>query len=155
MDPIKQQLIKFLKNSEAHAGFSAAVANFPSGKRGVKPPGGTHSAWELLEHLRITQRDILEFSRDPNYVSPEWPKGYWPTTEAPPSDADWDKSIQMFEHDAASMEQLISNPASDLLAPFPHGDGQTLFREALLLLDHNAYHVGELVMLRVLLGVWK
>lgn len=155
MDAIKQQLVKLLEKSEAHAGFDAAVAHFPPEKRGIKPPGATHTAWELLEHLRLAQEDILEFSRDPSYESPAWPEGYWPKTPEPPDAAAWDNSIASYKRDAAAVAQLISDPASDLLKPFTHGDGQTLFREALVLLDHNAYHVGELVMLRVILGIWK
>jgi hypothetical protein len=155
MDPLKKQIVTLLDNSEAHADFAAAVKNFPPAKRGVKPPGARHTAWQLLEHLRIAQWDILEFSRNPKHVSPPWPGGYWPPNEAPPDPASWDESAEAFERDASAFRKVIAEPASDLLAPLPHGQGQTLLREALLLADHNAYHIGQLVMLRVLLGVWN
>lgn len=122
--------------------------------RGNKPKGAAHTAWQLLEHLRIAQNDILEFSRDPKYVSPKWPEGYWPKEIAPPTSEAWDDTIAAFEKDHQAFGKLISDPAQDLLAKFPHGDGQTLLREALLIIDHNSYHVGQLVMLRVQLGIW-
>jgi hypothetical protein len=122
--------------------------------RGRKPRAAQHTAWQLLEHLRIAQWDILEFSRKPKHVSPAWPDGYWPATPAPPDEAAWDKSVRRFRADLKAMQKLVANPASDLFAPLPHGDGQTLLREALLLADHNAYHVGQLVLLRRLLGAW-
>jgi uncharacterized damage-inducible protein DinB len=119
-----------------------------------KPSGAPYSAWQLLEHMRIAQRDILEFSRNPKHVSPEWPEGYWPTKEAPPTKAAWSNSVRAFRSDLRAMQKLVANPASDLFARIPHGDGQTLLREALLVADHNSYHLGQLVMLRRLLGAW-
>jgi hypothetical protein len=158
MDPIpslRKEVDRLLQGEGAHAGFDAAVADFPAKLRGVKPEGSPHSAWELLEHMRIAQWDMLEFSRDPEHVSPEWPGAYWPENPAPPSASAWDESVKAFHRDLAAMRKLISDPASDLFTPFAHGDGQTLLREALQLADHNAYHVGELIFLRRLLGAWK
>ena len=152
---LRAELVKLLQGGSAHAGFEKAVAGFPPEFRGRKPEGAAHTAWELLEHLRIAQRDMLEFSRDANHKSPPWPEGYWPATPAPPDHAAWEKSVHEFHHDLAAMRKLVADPASDLFTPFPHGEGQTLLREALQLADHNAYHLGELVFLRRLLGAWK
>ena len=155
MDPLRQHLLDALKGDQAHATFEGAVKDFPAALRGKKPEGAAHTAWQLLEHLRITQNDILEFSRDPKYVSPKWPEGYWPADTAPPSNAAWHESITAFEKDHGEFRKLISESSVDLLSKFPTGDGQTLLREALLIIDHNAYHVGQLVMLRVQLGAWR
>jgi hypothetical protein len=157
---LRKELDRLLAGKGAHADFDAAVADFPPGLRGVKPEGPLavnppHSAWELLEHLRIAQRDMLEFSRNPKHVSPDWPAGYWPKNPAPRTAAAWDKSVQAFHRDLAAMRKLVSDSKSDLFTPFPHGDGQTLLREAMQMADHNAYHVGELIFLRQLLGAWK
>ena len=122
--------------------------------RGKKPRGAPHTAWQLLEHMRIAQWDILEFSRNPRHASPKWPDGYWPETAAPPDEAAWDKSIKRFRADLKAMQKLVADPANDLFAPFAHGDGQTLMREVLLVADHNAYHIGQLVLLRRLLAAW-
>ena len=119
------------------------------------PKGAEHSPWEILEHLRIAQWDILEFSRDPGHQSPDWPGGYWPATPAPPDDKAWDKSVRAFRRDLKAIGDMVKNPATDLFAPIPHGSGQTVLREVLLVADHNAYHLGELVLLRRLLGAWK
>jgi hypothetical protein len=123
--------------------------------RGVKPDGLPHSAWMLLEHLRIAQWDILEFSRNPKHVSPKWPEGYWPKNEAPPNATAWNKSVQQFAKDLKAMRDLVKNPKTDVYARIPWGDGQTVLREALLLADHNAYHVAQLIDVRRLLGAWK
>lgn len=155
MDPIQSlrgELDRLLSGKGAHADFDAAVANFPPKLRGVKPEGAPHSAWELLEHLRIAQWDMLEFSRDPRHVSPAWPAGYWPENSDP---AGWDHSVKSFRHDLEAFRKLAKDPQSDLFTPFAHGDGQTLLREILQVADHNAYHIGELVQLRRILGVWK
>ena len=109
----------------------------------------------LLEHMRIAQWDILEFSRNPKHISPEWPDGYWPKTESPPSAAAWNNSIKSFRKDLKSMQDLVSEPKADLYAPIPWGDGQTILREALLVADHNAYHLGQIVVLGRLLSAWK
>ncbi len=137
-----------MESGSAHADFEQAVTNFPPDLRGIKPEGAPHTAWELLEHMRIAQRDMLEFSRDPSHVSPEWPKGYWPNRPDPPDKDAWEQSVEAFQKDNAAMRQLVEDPAADLYAPFAHGDGQTLLREALQVADHNAYHVGELMFLR-------
>jgi hypothetical protein len=156
---LRKELDRLLAGKGAHADFDAAVADFPSKLRGVKPQGAAgadqHSAWELLEHLRIAQWDMLEFSRDPKHVSPDWPAGYWPKNSEPGSAAAWDKSVRSFQRDLAAMRKLVSDPKSDLFAPIAHGEGQTLVREAMQLADHNAYHVGEIIFLRRLLGAWK
>jgi len=135
--------------------FDQAIADLPANLRGTKPHGSPHSAWELLEHLRIAQRDMLEFSRNAKHVSPKWPAGYWPASVAPPDEAAWNRSVEGFNDDLATMRKLVADPASDLYTPFAHGEGQTLIREALQLADHNAYHIGELVSLRRVLGAWK
>jgi hypothetical protein len=109
----------------------------------------------LLEHLRIAQLDILEFSRNPKHVSPEWPEGYWPRAEAPPTPAAWNESIKKFRHDLGAMRDLVKNPKTDLFARIPWGDGQTILREALLIADHNAYHLGQMLDARRLLGAWQ
>ena len=127
----------------------------PESLRGVKPDGLPHSAWMLLEHLRLAQWDILEFSRNPKYKSPKWPEGYWPETEAPPSAAAWNKSVGQFRKDLKNMQELVENPKTDLYAGIPWGDGQTVLREALLLADHNSHHLGQLIDARRLLGAWK
>jgi len=135
----------------AHLDFEAAVKDFPKELRGKRPEGAPHSPWELLEHLRITQSDILEFSRDPRHVSPEFPAGYWPGSPVPPSDSAWDESVRGFQKDFAALCALVSDTSSDLFAKIPHGDGQTLLREALLTADHNSYHLGQFVLVRRLL----
>ncbi len=155
IDSLRAELDRVLSGQGAHADFDAAVAGLPAKLRGVKPEGAPHSAWELLEHLRIAQWDMLEFSRDRKHVSPAWPEGYWPKTAEPDSASAWDRSVKSFHRDLKAMRELVSNPQSDLFTPLPHGDGQTLLREALQLADHNAYHVGELIFLRRLLGAWK
>jgi hypothetical protein len=158
MDPIqslRKEVDRLLEGKGAHADFDSAVADFPPDLYGEKPPGAPHTAWELLEHLRIAQRDMLEFSRDAKHVSPEWPAGYWPENSALESPTAWDRSVHSFQRDLKGMRKLVSDPDSDLFTPFSHGDGQTLVREALQLADHNAYHVGELIFLRRLLGAWK
>lgn len=152
---LRKELDRLLSGEGAHADFDAAVADFPPKLRGARPAGSAHSAWEILEHLRIAQSDMLEFSRDPKHVSPEWPSGYWPKSPEPASDADWDKSVRQFKHDLAAMRKLVADPKSDLFALFSHGDGQSLLREAMQMADHNAYHVGEMIFLRRVLGCWK
>jgi hypothetical protein len=152
---LREELDRLLSGHGAHADFDQAVADFPTELRGVTPAGAAHSAWQVLEHLRIAQWDMLEFSRDAKHVSPEWPAGYWPTSAAPASADVWEKSVKAFHHDLAAMRKLVADPKSDLFAPFAHGDGQTLLREVLQMADHNAYHVGELILLRRMLGSWK
>ena len=152
---LREHVIELLNGRGAHSGFDDVLKNMPEKLRGVKPDGLPHSAWMLLEHLRRAQWDILEFSRNRKYKSPKWPEGYWPETAAPPSKAAWDESIQQFRKDLKVMQQLVANPKTDLYARIPWGDGQTILREALLVADHNAYHLAQLVDVRRLLGAWK
>ena len=154
-DPVREQVVAVLKGGNAHVAFDDVMKDFPAAMRGTKPKGAEHTAWQLLEHLRIATWDILEFSRSAKHVSPEWPGGYWPKTAKPPSSAAWTKSITSFKKDLKAMLDLVENPETDLHARIPHGTGQTIFREALLVADHNAYHLGQLVLLRRLLGAWK
>jgi hypothetical protein len=154
-DPLRQHLLDLLRGRNAHADFDTTVADLPSRQRGVKPPGAPHTAWQLLEHMRLAQSDILEFSRDAKHKSPAWPQGYWPKTEAPPSAASWNNSLRSFRADLKAMAKLIADKKTDLFAPIPHGTGQTILREALLIADHNSYHLGQMVLLRRLLGTWK
>ncbi len=152
---LREHLVRLLTQSHAHADFDAVVGGIPAGVRGKRPKGAEHSPWEILEHMRIAQWDILEFSRDPAHQSPDWPSGYWPASAAPPDEKAWDKSVRAFRRDRKAMCDLVADPAADLYAKIPHGDGQTILREALLVADHNAYHLGELVLVRRLLGAWK
>jgi uncharacterized damage-inducible protein DinB len=154
-DALRQHLLDLLRGGHAHLDFEAAVVDFPSNLRGKKPKGAPHTAWQLLEHMRIAQWDILEFSRDAKHVSPKWPDGYWPKNEVPPNPAAWNNSIRSFRADFKELARLVADKKTDLLARIPHGDGQTLLREVLLVADHNAYHIGQLVVLRRLLGAWK
>lgn len=151
---LREHLLKLLTAEQAHAGFDAAVKNLRAELRGNRPTGADHSPWELLEHLRIAQEDILDFSVNPKYKAMEWPREYWPATPAPPDEKAWDKSVRAFLKDLKAFCELIADPATDLYAKIPHGDGQTILREALLIADHNAYHVGQLVLVRQLLGAW-
>ncbi len=153
-DAIRHHLLDLLKGGNAHATFDAAVDSFPVELAGIRPVGLPHSAWELLEHLRISQNDILEFSRSPEHVSPAWPEGYWPKDSAPPSPKAWAKSVQRFRDDLAAFEKLLVDPKTDLTRPLPSGEGQTLLREALLIADHNSYHLGQLVLVRRALNAW-
>ncbi len=152
---LREHLVYLLAGGGAHAKFDDIIKDMPENLRGVKPNGLPHTAWMLLEHLRLAQWDILEFSRNPKYKAREWPRDYWPTTEAPHTLTAWNKSVQEFRKDLKTMQDLVSDPKTDLYARIPWGDGQTILREALLLADHNAYHLGQLVDLRRLLGAWK
>jgi len=154
-DALRQHLLDLLRGRNAHQDFDASLADFPSKLRGLKPPGAPYTAWQLLEHMRIAQWDILEFSRNPKHKSPAWPEGYWPKTEAPPNAASWINSLRSFRADLKSMAKLVGDKKTDLYAKIPHGTGQTILREAMLVADHNAYHLGQIVLLRRLLGVWK
>lgn len=151
---LRKHLIYLLQGGGAHVDFDAAITKLSPKLRGAKPPGIPHTPWRLLEHMRIAQWDILEFSRNPKHVSPDFPSGYWPKGDAPPDNASWAQSVKSFRQDLKEMEVLVANPSTDLFAPIPHGDGQTILREALLVADHNAYHLGELVTVRRLLGAW-
>ena len=151
---LRQHLVDLLKGGNAHAKFEDVVAGLPGKLRGEKPPGFPHSPWMLLEHLRLAQWDILEFSRNPKHASPPWPEGYWPPTAAPSGPAAWDTSIKRFRKDLKSMQDLVANRKTDLHSRIPWGEGQTILREALLIADHNAYHLAQLVDVRRLLGAW-
>ena len=154
-ESLREHLRKLLEGGQAHATFEAAVKRLPAALRGKTPKGAEHSPWEILEHLRIAQHDILEFSRDAKHASPDWPSGYWPKSAKPANDAAWGKSVRAFQASLKGMIALVEADSTDLYAPIPHGDGQTILREALLLADHNAYHIGQLVLVRRLLGAWK
>lgn len=147
-DSLRTHLVALLKGGSAHVDFGAAVKGFPVELRGKRPQGSPHSAWELLEHMRIAQWDILEFSRNPKHVSPKFPEGYWPKSPEPTDPAAWDKSVKAFRAHHKAMIELVSNTSIDLFKPIPHADGQTVLREALVLADHNAYHLGQLVLVR-------
>jgi hypothetical protein len=168
-DPLRDHLLKLLQGSEAHVDLDTAIKGLPAELRGKRPSvriartgtsglhalAAPHSPWEILEHMRVAQWDILDFSRNANYKAMKWPDEYWPKTPAPPSANAWTKSVRAFREDMESMCALVGDPKIDLFARIPHGDGQTMLREALLLADHNAYHLGELVLVRRLLGAWK
>ena len=154
-DPLREHLVSLLKGGNAHIDFEPAIRGIPAERRGKRPKGVPYSPWELLEHMRIAQWDILEFSRDANHKSPEWPSGYWPKTHVPPNAGAWSKSVKQFRENLNEMCALVEDPKTDLFAPIPHGEGQTILRETLLVADHNSYHLGQLVLVRRLLGVWK
>lgn len=148
-------LEQLLAGGQAHATFDDAVKHLPANLRSVVPEGMPYSIWQLVEHIRITQWDILEFSRDPKHQSPSWPEGYWPEEAGPADEAAWKKSLEQIKSDLKAFIGLLKDPDADLYAPFPHGDGQHLLREALLIADHTSYHTGEIIVLRRLLGAWK
>jgi hypothetical protein len=152
---LRKHLLELLEGGQAHAKFDDVIKNLPASARGKKPAKFPHSPWMLLEHMRLAQWDILEFSRNAKYVPREWPREYWPKTEGPANAAAWSKSIQQFRRDLKAMQKLVANSKTDLFARIPWGDGQTVLREALLLADHNAYHLGQLLDVRRMLGVWK
>jgi DinB superfamily len=152
---LREHVLYLLRGGGAHLDFEKAVAGLPPELRGAKAPGVPHTPWRLVEHLRLAQWDILEFSRNPKHVSPEFPRGYWPAGDAPTSAAAWDRSLDAFRADLRAMQALVADPATDLFARIPHGDGQTVLREALLVADHNAYHLGQLVVVRRALGAWE
>ena len=152
--PLRDHLLELLRGGHAHLRLDKALADLPPELRGAKAPGLPHTIWQLLEHLRIAQWDILEFSRDEKHVSPDWPAGYWPKTEAP-DDVVWEKSLESFHRDLQAMQDLVADPKTDLVAKLPWGDGQTVLREAMMLADHNAYHLGQIVSVRQALGAWE
>jgi len=152
---LRAQLVELLGGGGAHAKFEDVIAGMSPKLYGRKPEGMAHSAWMLLEHMRIAQWDILEFSRDRKHVSPDWPEEYWPQTEAPSKTSSWSESVKQFRRDLKAMQDLVKDPKTDLFAKIPWGDGQTILREALLVADHNAYHLAQLVDVRRALGAWK
>jgi len=152
---LREHVLYLLGEGGAHLSFDDAIKGLPAERRSEKPSGMDHSVWDLVEHIRIAQADILEFSRDRKHKSPEWPEGYWPANNKPPTTAQWNASIKNVRADLKAMQGLVKNPNTDLFAKIPWGDGQTILREALLIADHNAYHVAQIVDVRKLLGVWK
>ena len=151
--PLRDHLLYLLQGGGAHASFDDAIGDWPVQLAGAKVANYPHSAWALLEHLRLAQWDILEFSRNRKYVSPKWPEGYWPASDAPASEKEWKESVAAFKKGLREMERLVADRKVDLYANIPWGDGQTILREALLAADHNAYHIGQLVMLRKAIGI--
>lgn len=151
---LREQLSRLLGWEDAHVGFDVAV-DIPIDSRATQPAGLPYSPWQLVEHLRRTQRDILEFCRNPKYQELDWPDDYWPSSPAPPSPSAWDESIRQFREDRKALQQLAEDPSVDLAARIPHGQGQTYLREIVLAADHAAYHIGELVVVRRCLGIWK
>jgi len=156
-DEIRKQLLALLRGGQAHVSFDDAVKDFPVTQRGIVPQGLSHSAWQILEHIRITQRDILDFSAPPTggYQPMEWPDGYWPKSAEPPTEGAWDVSVGAIRRDLETFEALITRPEADLYKPFRWGEGQNLLREALLVADHTSYHLGELIVVRRILGNWN
>ncbi|MGA2763845.1 MAG: DinB family protein [Spirochaetia bacterium] len=151
---IREQLAVSLSGKGAHVPFDKAVAGFPLELAGRSAPGLAHTAWQIVYHLWIAQWDILEFVRGPAHESPAWPEGYWPRENGPKASSEWETTVKKFRSDLNAMIELVRDAKNDLLARIPHGDGQTLLREALLVIDHNAYHVGQLVDVRRALGAW-
>lgn len=153
--PIRDLLSRLLAWEDGHVGFDTAVANIPPALRSKRPNGCPYSPWELVEHLRRTQHDILDFCGNPQYTELEWPADYWPSSPGPASGAEWDKSIEQFHKDRKALQELAADGSIDLTAKIPHGQGQTYLRELILVADHTSYHVGQLVLVRRLLGNWK
>ncbi len=152
---LREQVVYLLKGGGAHIHFMDALDDFPPGKYGTFATGLPHTGWQLLEHARLAQWDILDFSRNPKHVSPPFPGGYWPKTPIPASEEAWKESVAAFQRNLEEMVHLVRNPRTDLFAKIPHGQGQTILREALLLADHNSYHLAQLVDLRRALGAWQ
>jgi hypothetical protein len=145
---LRKRLVYALQGKGAHLDLEKVLLNFPSRFRGKTFPHLPYTVWQLLEHMRIAQWDILDFSRDAKHISPKWPEGYWPKETEPPDDGAWDRAVDQFFTDLHAMQELVENPATDLYQNIPHGSGQNILREAILILDHNAYHLGQLVLLR-------
>jgi hypothetical protein len=150
---VHEHLLYLLAGGGAHADFDAAMGGWPVQLAGAKVANFPHTAWMLLEHMRIAQWDILEFSRTSKHASPPWPEGYWPESEAPPNEKAWKAAMTEFKKNLRSVQQLVANPKTNLYDKLPWGDGQTILREALLVADHNAYHLGQLIMLRKCMGI--
>jgi hypothetical protein len=151
---LREHVLYLLRGGGAHLSFDQAVADLPPGLRGKKPDGIPHSPWRLVEHMRIAQWDILDFVRNPRYVALNFPDDYWPEGDAPPNPGAWDQCLTSFRADLRALEDIVADPSTDLFARIPHGEGQTVLREALLVADHNAYHLGQLVVVRRALGAW-
>ncbi|UII24451.1 DinB family protein [Fulvivirga maritima] len=155
IESLIEQVSSLLKGGNAHVTLERAVADLPADYRGKRPDGLPYSVWELVEHMRLAQADILDFSTNANYETWNWPDDYWPADEAPASEEEWQNSLTQIKEDRDKYIALISDPKADLYAPFEHGDGQNLLREALLIADHNSYHVGQIIVVRRLLGQWN
>jgi uncharacterized damage-inducible protein DinB len=153
-EALRQLVARVLSWEDAHASFDSAVEDFPDRLRGTQPPGLPYSAWQLVEHLRIAQYDILDFCLNADYSEMKWPDDYWPVSPAPPTPDSWNDSIRQYRRDREALQQLALNTDIDLHARIPHGSGQTYLRELLLVADHTTYHVGQLVLVRRLLGIW-
>ena len=151
---LRSLLLEQLEGRNAHVGFNQAVQGLTFKQSGIRVEGIPHTIWELIEHIRIGQEDILEFCKNPDYNALDWPDDYWPERSKPESQEEFEKSVQAVQDGMAEMRELIRDPQTNLQHPFPHGDGQTLFREAMLIVDHNAYHIGQIVLIRRLLGSW-
>lgn len=151
---LREQLHELIWSGSAHADIDTVLANFPMEAAGKKPANAPYTVWQLLEHLRLTVHDLLEFSTNSEYLAPKWPEDYWPTTEAPPNAEEWESSIRAFKADCKAMAKLATEPGSNLYAQIPWGQGQTLLREILLAADHNSYHLGQIALLRKQLGTW-
>lgn len=151
---VRQQLLSLLSGGNAHMGFDAAVARFPVEHINRKPPRVSYTPWHLLEHIRIAQWDILEFIRNPDHISPDWPEGYWPSPDEQADEAQWEKTIDEFRADMKALQDLVADPNTDLFGPIPHAEGYTILREILVVADHNAYHIGEFAILRQVMGTW-
>ena len=152
---LRKQLVDLLTKAEAHQSFDDAVKDLPADLRGVKPDKLPYSIWQLVDHIRIAQWDILEFSRDPGHQSPPWPEGYWSKSVQPPNETAWQQALDQITADRDAFITLLNDPEQNLFQPLPHGQGQTLLREALLIADHTAYHVGEVILIRRLLDAWQ
>ncbi|HEX3129523.1 MAG TPA: DinB family protein [Thermoanaerobaculia bacterium] len=152
---LRDHLLELLRGGSAHLTFDKAIKGLPADLRGARAQDLPHTPWQLLEHLRLAQWDILDFSRNPDYKELRFPDDYWPETAAPPDDQAWDRSVEQFRSDLQAMRDLVADPKTDLFAKIPWGNGQTILREAMLIADHNAYHVGQLVILRQALGAWQ
>jgi uncharacterized damage-inducible protein DinB len=151
---LRSLLLEQLEGRNAHVDFNQAVQGLTFKQSGIRVEGIPHTIWELIEHIRIGQEDILEFCKNPDYNALDWPDDYWPERSKPESQEEFEKSVQAVQDGMAEMRELIRDPQTNLQHPFPHGDGQTLFREAMLIVDHNAYHIGQIVLIRRLLGSW-
>jgi len=152
--PVREQLRELLEGGNAHMTFDEVVANFPREHMNTKPPNVPYTPWHLLEHIRLAQWDILEFIRNPHYVSPTWPEGFWPAEDAQADEAAWQKTVASLRADLQSLLEFVADPTVNLYAPIPHGDGQSILREILVVSDHNAYHIGEFATLRQVMGTW-
>jgi hypothetical protein len=153
-EAVRRHLLELLAGRSAHLDFDAAVAGMPWRRAGERPEGAAHSVWQLVEHLRAALWDLVEFSRDPQHESPPWPEGYWPVAAAPAGEEDWEASLAAYRRHLGEMREMVADRGRDLFAPFSWGDGQTLAREAMLAADHAAYHLGQVVQVRRLIGEW-